>query len=425
MRSFSIQNFGCRVNQAEAFAWAEALEEHGLRFEDEWGRSDLVVVNSCTLTGRADRDVRKFIRKACRENARVRVVITGCGAETARAAAAGLPQVLLVVPNEAKDRLPETVLSLVEERFPVPAGEPRAVRRSEEPCRARAPVKVQDGCDNRCTYCVIPSVRGRSVSLPVEPAAARIRDLVARGFREVVLAGIHLSSYGRDLKPQRSLLDLLREIEMVEGLGRVRLSSLDPRRLTADLRTHITASPLICPHFHISLQHASERVLEEMGRPAGLEAYRSLLLDLRARSGEASLGADIIVGFPGETEDDFAALESFLADSPLTYFHVFSYSPRAGTLAAARTQVPEDVKKRRSLALRKLSAEKNLRFRSGLAGRTLDAVVIRKGLSGAELLTGNYLKVVVPSCPAREREIVRVRIGRVLPRSTEGTVEAL
>jgi threonylcarbamoyladenosine tRNA methylthiotransferase MtaB len=451
MRSFSIQNFGCRVNQAESFAWAEALEKGGLRFEAEGSRSDLVVVNSCTLTSRADRDVRKFIQRVSRENPRVRLVITGCWAGPARAMVAGLPQVLLIVPNGAKDRLPETVLSLVERQSPRPTGEPPppAAPQAGIPFRARAPVKVQDGCDNHCTFCVIPSVRGKSVSLPADAVVSRVRDLVGHGFREVVLAGIHLSSYGRDLAPRRSLLELLREVEKVEGLGRVRLSSLDPRWLGADLRAHVTASPKVCPHFHISLQHASERVLEEMGRASGPEGYHSLLSDLRARSPEASLGADIIVGFPGETEEDFKALESFLEDSPLTYFHVFSFSPRAGTPAAGRVQVPERVKKQRSLALRRLSAEKNLRFRTGFAGRTLDAVVIRKGRAGgaaamdgvegadgeerrsrtgrraeAELLTGNYFKVLVPFCPAPERELVRVHIDRVLPHSIEGSMEA-
>lgn len=228
----------------------------------------------------------------------------------------------------------------------------------------------------------------------------------------------------------------------------MRLSSLDPRRLDADLRTHIAGSPKVCPHFHLSLQHASERVLREMGRTGGPDAFDTLLSDLRARRPEASLGADVLVGFPGETDADFADLLAFLEGSPLTYFHVFSFSPRAGTPASGRTQVPERVKKERSLVLRRLSAEKSFRFRTGFAGRTLDAVVIRRGRSGAgaeradvaegadgagrrgrsgrpagaELLTGNYFKVLVPSCPAPEREIVEVRVVRVLPQSMEGTV---
>jgi len=448
MRSFSIQNFGCRVNQAEAFTWAEALERGGLRFEDDWGRSDLVLVNTCTLTGRADRDVRKFLQRVCRENPGARLVVTGCWTESARAKIAGLPQVLLVIPNSEKGRLPEKVMSLVGRPWPGPDEGRPAAGRPATFFRARAPLKIQDGCDDRCTFCIIPSVRGKSVSLSLEEIVARVRDLVARGFREIVLAGIHLSSYGRDLAPRRSLLELLREIEKVEGLGRLRLSSLDPRRLDADLRAHIAGSPKVCPHFHLSLQHASERVLREMGRTGGPDAFDTLLSDLRARRPEASLGADVLVGFPGETDADFADLRAFLEGSPLTYFHVFSFSPRAGTPASGHTQVPERVKKERSLVLRRLSAEKSFRFRAAFAGKTLDAVVIRRGRSGAsaetadgaegadgagrrgrsgrpagaELLTGNYFKILVPSCPAPEREIVKVRVVRVLPQSMEGSV---
>jgi len=453
MRSFSIQNFGCRANQAEAFAWTEALEARGLRFEDDWARSDLVLVNSCTLTARADRDVRRFVRKVCRERPGAHLVLTGCWAEAGRPRLADLPQVLAVVPNAQKDRLSETILSLMGE-----AGTGRGETKTDRPgaaaFRARAPLKVQDGCDDRCSFCIVPSVRGRSVSLAPADVVARVRDLAGRGFREVVLTGVHLSSYGDDLTPPGSFGGLLREVEAVKGLGRVRLSSLDPRRMDAGLRAQVAGNPKICQHFHLSLQHASPRVLREMGRAGGPDLYRAILEDLRSRSPEASLGADVIVGFPGETEEDFALLKGFLGDSPLTYLHVFSYSPRAGTPAAARAQVPERVRKERSLALRRLSAEKSLAFRAGFAGRALDAVVIRKGRNGAgretadgaegadgagepvgarkapgaegstgaELLTGNYFKVLVPSCAAPEREIVRVRIDRVLERSTEGVV---
>jgi threonylcarbamoyladenosine tRNA methylthiotransferase MtaB len=452
MPSFSIQNFGCRVNQAEAFAWVEAFRKGGLRMEDDSARSDLVLVNSCTLTGRADRDVRKFIKMISRENPTAKLVVTGCYAERARAEIERLPQVLLVLPNSEKNGLPEKVLALAgmtgsdERAEPGMAGPADGVPFF----RSRALLKVQDGCDNRCAFCVIPSVRGKSASLGEEEVLACVRNLVRAGYREVVLAGIHLSSYGQDREPKGSLLELLRVIETVEGLGRIRLSSLDPGRTDGALVAHVAGNPRVCQHFHLSLQHASKQVLEKMGRSAGPEVYRSLLSDLRERSPEASLGADVIVGFPGETDDDFTLLEEFLSGSPLTYFHVFSYSPRQGTPAAAKPQVPERIKRERSLALRKLSAEKNLQFRASFSGKELEAVVIGRGegrngqaddrtevdemgtgiptdlRSGnkdfTELLTGNYIRVLVPSCPAPRREIVRVRITRVLPHSTEGEV---
>jgi threonylcarbamoyladenosine tRNA methylthiotransferase MtaB len=422
MRTFSIRNFGCRVNQAEAFEWAEALEKGGLRFEDDWSRSDLVLVNSCSLTSRADRDVRKFIQKAGRENPGAGMIITGCYAQRAREEFEGMAQVLLVVPNREKKDLPSKVLSLVGIAGRTAAERTGGAREAGVSFRSRALLKVQDGCDNGCAFCIIPSLRGRSVSVPTDEVLSRARDLVEGGFREIVLAGIHLSSYGKDQKPEGSLLGLLREIGKIEGLGRVRLSSLDPRRTDAALAAHIGGNPKICQHFHLSLQHASPRVLKAMGRPVEPGLYPGLLEELRRRSPEAALGADIIVGFPGETDEDFGELERFLAASPLTYFHVFPYSPRPGTRVAERPGVPGKIVWERARALRRFSAEKNRRFRQSLGGRTLEGVVVRKEDGRDEVLTENYVKIFAPRSEAARREAVRVRVGRVLPRSTEGEV---
>lgn len=421
MPSLAVRNFGCRVNQAEAFAWAEAFRERGLRLEEDWSRSDVVLVNSCTLTGRADRDVRRFILRTARENPGARIVVTGCYAERAPAEIAAMPNVVAVLPNSAKTRLPEHVMELVG-----PAGEgPGApVLDAADPLRARAYLKVQDGCDNRCAFCVIPSVRGKSASVAPDEVKARVQMLVARGFREIVLAGIHLSSYGEDLEPRGSLLGLLQEVGDVPGLGRLRLSSLDPGKTDGALTGHLAANPKVCPHFHLSLQHASERVLRLMGRAGGPEIYERILEDLQARSPEASLGADVIVGFPGETAAEFGELRNFLDRSPLTYIHVFPYSPRPGTAAADRPRVPDHIVRDRATDLRRLAAGKDLRFRRRFLGRELEAAVIRKSGGGAEVLTGNYIRVRVPECRAPRRELVRVAIGRVLPGRTEGEVVA-
>jgi threonylcarbamoyladenosine tRNA methylthiotransferase MtaB len=422
MRTFSIRNFGCRVNQAEAFDWAESLKKDGWRFEVDWSRSDLILVNSCSLTARADRDVRKFVQKAGRENPGARMIVTGCYAQRARGEFEKTAQVLLVVPNREKRDLPAKVLSLL--GGPGRAADERAdgSREAGASFRSRALLKVQDGCDNGCAFCIIPSLRGRSVSVPVDEVLARARDLAGRGFREIVLAGIHLSSYGENQKPEGSLLGLLREIGKIEGLGRVRLSSLDPRRTDAALAAHIAGNPKICQHFHLSLQQASTRVLREMGRPVEPGVYSAILGDLRRRSPQAALGADIIVGFPGETEADFGELERFLEASPLSYFHVFPYSPRPGTPAAERPRVSDSVVWERARALRRLSAEKNRRFSESLAGRILEGVVVRKENGRDEVLTENYVKILTPRSAAARREAVSVRVGRVLPRSTEGEV---
>src|SRR5665647_3338994 len=275
MTSFAVRNFGCRVNQAEAFAWADAFRERGLRLDEDWGRSDVVVVNSCTLTGRADRDVRKFIRAVHRENPGSKIVVTGCYAERAPAEIAALPGVVSVLPQSAKDGMADRVIALDGLRTtPQPTGTTGEKAHTDlgydvdesASFRARGYLKIQDGCDSRCAYCIIPSVRGRSRSVRPEDAAAAVRDLAGRGFREIVLAGIHLSSYGEDLEPRSSLLGLLRELGKAAGPARLRLSSLDPRKTDAGLMTRIAGDERICPHVHLSLQHASRRILGLMGR---------------------------------------------------------------------------------------------------------------------------------------------------------------
>lgn len=400
MNSFSIQTFGCRVNQAEAFQWSDDLQRHGLKYEPDSVSSDIVLVNTCTLTSRADSDARSFIRRVARLNPGARLIVTGCYAERASQELARMSGVWRVLRNQEKEKVTESVLALVENTESVPV----------LPFRARACVKVQDGCNFQCRFCIVPSVRGRSRSFQKKEVLDRIRAFAEQGFQEVVLTGIHLCSYGRDLIPKSALLDLLQEVEELPGPARVRLSSLDPRFLTPVLTDFITGSEKICPHFHLSLQSGSDPILKRMGRRIEVDDYRRILSVLRKRSPHASLGADIIVGFPGETEDDFARSEDFLKSSHLTYFHVFTYSPRPGTAAASWPQIQSRVKKERARRLKSLSAAKNLEFRSRLVGQEREAVVIKKGRTEEEVLTDNYVKVFIPptSCPERLRLMVRI-----------------
>jgi threonylcarbamoyladenosine tRNA methylthiotransferase MtaB len=417
MASFSVRNFGCRANQAEAFAWADAFRGRGQRLEEDGDRSDIVVVNSCTLTGRADRDVRKFVRAVHRANPRVRIVVTGCYAERAPAEVAAWPGVAAVLPQNAKPVLVDRVLALA-------GPEAESAADLDREFRARAWLKVQDGCDDRCAYCVIPGVRGRSRSVPAADIAASVRGLAGRGFREIVLAGIHLSSYGADLEPRTSLAGLLDELGPAAAGARLRLSSLDPRRTDSDLVRRLASNEAILPHFHLSLQHASPALLRTMGRPVPEGAYDALLDRLAGLAPEAALGADLMVGFPGETDDDFETLRSFLERSALTYAHIFPYSPRPGTPAAERPQLPAAVVTERARTLRRLAAAKDLRFRRRFLGRELEAVVIGRSDRGAEVLTGNAIAVRVPACPAPRGRSVRVKVRRILPGRTEGEIAA-
>lgn len=412
MNSFSLQNFGCRVNQAEAFDWAEAFQLRGLRLEPDAARSDLVVVNTCTLTGRADRDVRKFLAKVGRENPGARLIVTGCLVDRVRDELEGIPNITLLS-NADKANLAGLVLG------------PEASVHAALPVRfrARGLLKIQDGCDGRCTFCVIPSVRGRSRSVPPADAVERLAELARQGFSEVVLTGIHLNSYGLDLRPESSLLGLLREMEERCGRMRLRLSSLDPRGLGGGLCEFLAGSSFVRPHFHLSLQHGSDRVLARMGRKSTAAEYRHVLDAVRRLSPEACLGADIITGFPGEFEEDFRATSDFLQGSPLNYFHVFSFSPRPGTAAAAWPGVDPAAAQRRTSHLRSLSAEKFAEFRRSFLGKTLEAVVIRKAGGRAELLTANYIKAYADAGNQAPGDAVRVTLDRVEERYVRGRIQ--
>jgi threonylcarbamoyladenosine tRNA methylthiotransferase MtaB len=412
MTCFSIQNFGCRVNQAEAFGWAEELESSGLSLEKDAARADLVIVNTCTLTSKADRDVRKFIRRVSRLNPRARLVVAGCSVDGGRKRFEESPGIWLTALNREKTELVEKILSRVE----------RGAAAEFSPLRSRALLKVQDGCDQRCAFCIIPLVRGASRSEPQANILARAQVLIQRGFREIVLCGIHLNSYGFDLRPPGSLSGLLRSLAGLDGLGRIRLSSLDPRYLNDPLIEWITSSPKICPHFHLSLQHGSDRLLKLMARGSNTSEYSGILARLRRASPNAALGADIIVGFPGEFDEDFEAVFEFLRSSPLDYLHVFSYSPRPGTPAAGRPQVPETVKRERSAALRAWSGERRLAFHRAFLSRELEAIVVRKQGSAADVLTSNYIAVNVSTCSAAQGEEVRVKILRAGPKQAAGEV---
>ncbi len=414
MNSFSIQSFGCRVNQAEAFSWADEFQKRGLRFEQEHGRSDLILVNTCTVTARADRDVRNFIRRMHRDNPAAKLVVTGCFAERAAEELKNFPGVWQVVSNLEKEALPDRILS----QTSLPG-----ITRSR-PFRSRALIKIQDGCDFGCTFCIVPSVRGKSVSHTPDKILADVRAVVEQGFKEVVLAGVHITLYGRDLDPALSFRGLLEAISAVDGLHRVRLSSLDPRFLDDGLLDYLVSEPRICPHFHLSLQHGADRIIARMGRKIKTADYERILARLHRGLPRAALGTDIIAGFPGESDEDFAAMCAFLERSPLTYFHVFSFSPRPNTPAAGWTQVHPETKKERASRLRALAREKNLAFRSGLIGSVCETVIISHAAAdgSGRALSDNYIDISLAECRVPEMGLAAVEIVSVDGARTQGRV---
>lgn len=415
MTSVFIHNFGCRVNQAEAFDWSNSLTEAGLSVVRDWRRAEVVVVNSCALTSRAEADVRQFIRRLQREAPGVRVVLTGCLAGKNAEEISQWTNVVLTIPNSAKDSLVDEIIRIT--------GCRRARTGERRLYRSRALIKVQDGCNSRCTFCIIPYLRGASRSRPVEEIVKKVKRVASQGYEEFVLAGIHLCAYGQDLSPKTSLTELLKKLSDIPEVRAIRLSSLDPRLMPDELLELLVSEQKICPHFHLSLQHAAPEMLRKMGRKSTPDEYREILQFLRKGRPEAGIGADIIVGFPGEQEEDYQFLKKFLAESPLTYFHVFSFSPRRGTPAANWPQVDDKVKKSRSEELRRISREKNYRFRSSFLGKTLPGVIIKREKESTELLTSNYIKVKTEGREElRPGKLVKIKITGVTQNSTEGEV---
>jgi threonylcarbamoyladenosine tRNA methylthiotransferase MtaB len=411
---YSIVTFGCRVNQADSLRIVQDLRAAG-GVDVPSREADLVVVNTCSVTATADQGARQTIRRIARENPHARIVATGCYATRCGEEVAALPNIVRVVRNDEK----LTFLGLPPElRGSVGEFEGRSPWTNDGgPCgkpiepgvagRTAFTIRAQTGCEERCSYCIIPSTRGASRSLPIDDLAREVTRVADAGFKEVAIAGVHLGSYGRDLSPRASLLDLLRALESVDRDVTYRISSLEPMDCTPAIVDLVARSDRFMPHFHLPLQHASDRVLATMRRPYTLDYYRRLVDGIHARLPHASIGTDMIVGFPGETDEDFEANLDFLPVSPLTHLHVFPYSDRPGTEASKMSgKVHGSLIRDRGLRLREIGAVLLHRLRESQVG------TIRPGLTledGSLVVTDNYLKVRI--APGRGRnERVRVRI---------------
>jgi threonylcarbamoyladenosine tRNA methylthiotransferase MtaB len=418
--TFYIEQFGCRATQADAAAIERQLRERGCVAVSNRAEADVVVVNTCTVTAAADAQARDAIRKIHAGNPAARIIATGCYAQRAPEELAALPGVSHVVGNSHKPQIPSLVASgfvpvgalrsSSEDAAPGPAILNSSIFRQREFLSApvlggesghtRPTLKIQDGCDLRCTYCVIPFVRGKSRSMPPEQVITEVRRLVAAGAREIVLSGINLGTYGGDLAPRADLLALLRRILEETSLDRLRLSSIEPQDVTQDLIGLFASTDRLAEHFHMPLQSGSDRILAAMHRWYRAGHYARRVELIRERLPHAAIGADVIAGFPGETEDDHAATLAFIERLPFTYLHVFSFSARPGTLAAALPgQVPAFVIKRRARQLRALSEVKAAAFRQSQLGRPLRVLTLRRGAQDGNTtpaLSSNYLKLRIP-----------------------------
>ena len=418
---YSIITFGCRVNQADSFQIEEQLIAGG-GIAAGTQEADIVVVNTCSVTSSADQATRQIVRKVARENPNARIVVTGCYATRRPDDVADLPGVVQIVSNDRKDQLAREIGLAAPEAEWAKAGLNTAQRfgDGDGACGAEiAPglagrtaftLRVQTGCDETCSYCIIPSTRGTSRSRPVAEVLSEIERIGRAGYREIALTGVHLGSYGRDRGDGSTLLGLLQAIESRAFGLRVRISSLEPMDCLDEIVDLVAASDCFAPHFHLPLQHASDRILVAMHRPYTLAYYRHLVNRIRREIPHASIGSDIIVGFPGEADEDVRLLETYLAASPLTHVHVFPYSDRPGTTAAAMPdKVHGSIVRDRASAIRAIGRELNKAFQAAQVG------TVRPGLTiedGSLVVTDNYLKVKIPAGVARnERVNVALRDG--------------
>ena len=420
----AFATLGCRVNQADTQQLQAALEARGFATVPFGAAADVIVVNTCTVTARAEVSDRQAIRRARRSNPDARVVVTGCWAQTSAGDVAREAGVDLVVGNADKSRLPALVEEILATRrgpARVEVGDVRGARMTvEAPARllgrSRAFVKVQDGCQHRCAFCIVPHARGQSRSSDPRRVVEQAESLVDAGHVEVTLTGVDLGHYGADLVPRTSLAALLRELVGIAGLTWLRLSSMLPAYFTDDVLEIVTGAPAIAPHMHVPLQSGSDRVLRAMRRPYTVGMYRAVVERLARSIPRLGLGADVIAGFPGERADDAAATEALIHALPFSYLHVFPYSDRTGTEAVARPgHVDRATIALRAARLRELSAAKATVFRRALVGRTEDVLVLetRDGATGGLVgLTGNYVEVVFDGPDALMRRVARVRIDR-------------
>ena len=411
----AIHTLGCKVNQFESACLQERFQSQGwetVSFKEE---ADLYIINSCAVTAEAQRQSAQMVRKAVREHPQSRVIAAGCAGQLFPEEFEKIPGLNYVIGHFNKLQIPDlpaspektktcrTILlpeaeQPIEARFPLPGKKTRAF------------LRIQDGCNAHCSYCLVPRARGRSRSLPVEEVISGVRLLDDRDVKELVLSGIHLGQYGADLSPAATLDSLLENLLQTHPHLYFRISSLEPREVTPALLDLFKEFPNLCPHLHIPLQSGADSILQKMNRNYSVDFYRRMIQTIHRKIPLAAIGADLIVGFPGEGEIQFQETLDFLSESPLSYLHIFPFSPRPGTPAAGFPDpVPEKTKKEHLRIIRALDRQKRESFNRRCLGHDFSALVLQpaKEKGWTQVLTENYLNV---SIPGRLKKNERIRV---------------
>jgi len=407
----AVLTLGCRVNQSESSVIEGTLRENGISIVPLSESPEFCVINTCTVTGRSDANSRQLIRKAAKTGAAV--IVTGCYSQLKRDEASSLDGVFAVVPMEQKELIASLILGC-----------------NADPVfhlhdRSRPYLKVQDGCNCSCSYCAVPLARGRSRSLHPEIALQRAQEIEAQGFHEIVLTGIHLGGYGQDLAENSSLAKLIKKLLTQTGIERIRLSSIEINEIDDEL-LEVLGNARICRHLHLPLQSGSDRILRLMNRNYSSDSYRRKITDIFDTFSDFSVGTDLIVGFPGETTEDFKTTYRLIEELPLSYLHVFPYSRRSGTAASLmKSSVPDEVISERAESLKRLNKSKKERYAETQAGKILDIIIEEK--VGPGLMVGtssNYLKIRIETDSIRRGTMVYIRSAGFNGNEIRGVVVA-
>ena len=429
MKKVAFYTLGCKVNQYETEAMLELFEKEGYEKAETEDYADVYVINTCTVTHMSDRKSRQYIRRMKKKNPYAIIAVVGCYSQVSPEEILSIDEVNLVMGTNDRKKIVEEVkkidasrkVSTVDDIMKVKAFEEIEINKTNG--KTRAFMKIQDGCDRYCSYCIIPYARGRVRSRDLESIVKEVENLASNGYKEVVLTGIHVASYGKDIKDSDiKLLDVIKQINDIERIERIRLSSVEPILFTDEFVEAVSTMDKVCPHYHLSLQSGCDETLKRMKRRYTTEEYKAIVDRLRAAIPNVSITTDVIVGFPGETNEEFDKTYEFLKDIELTHMHVFKYSPRKGTPAATmENQVDPSTKHDRSEKLLQLNEENFNKFGQKMLDKEFNVLFEQKvGDNKYEGLTENYVKVIVESDNDISEQILKVKIKDVKNEFLEG-----
>jgi threonylcarbamoyladenosine tRNA methylthiotransferase MtaB len=423
MHKFKITTLGCKVNQSESEAIARSLRASDLTPITAGENADVYIVNTCTVTQKAAMQSRQAIRRAIRSHPQANIIVTGCYAQTASEEIKNIKGVQEIIGQADKYRIPEIInrRKVGATDTAVAEGFSNFLPVSGFGERTRPLLKIQDGCEAFCSYCIVPYARGPSRSLPPQDVLTNIVMLGRAGYHEVVLSGIHLGCYGLDLSPKTSLLELLQAIRTAQSVDRIRLSSIEPCELSEDIIDFVAhtepGAGSVCHHFHIPLQSGDNEILKNMNRPYTREYFRELILKIHQALPDAAIGVDVLVGFPGESQTAFEKTYSLIERLPVAYLHVFPFSPRKGTPAATfNDKIPPQVLKSRSRKMRELANTLKKAFYQKFVGKRLETLIEGKKDNNTGMLNGrtnNYIPVLIRGGDGLANTLVQVEIDTV------------